>query len=202
MAFGSSTFSDIGGAVSDLFASSGDKAKAQGDFIEAKDYSLASDLATQNEKFAETSTAIKQAQLDRSIYQTIGGQQADVAGAGFAQSGSAIDLLRSSAQQGALTKAVAGQQGLIQEAGYKEQAESYANMSQAATIAGNAENDAAKGSMIGGIIKGIAGVASIVAAPFTGGASLALDAAVGLGGILQNSAGDAIQDSVQDAVEG
>lgn len=161
MAFGSSTVSDIGGAVSDLFASSGDKAKAQGDFIEAKDYSLASDLATQNEQFAETSTAIKQAQLDRSIYQTIGGQKADVAGAGFAESGSALDLLRSSAQQGALTKAVAGQQGLIQEAGYKEQAESYANMSQAATIAGNAENNAAIGADIGAAFKGAAAIATL-----------------------------------------
>jgi len=191
VAFGSSTFSDIGGAVSDLFASSGDKAKAQGDFIEAKDYSLASDLATQNEQFAETSTAIKQAQLDRSIYQTIGGQRADVAGAGFAESGSAIDLLRSSAQQGALTKAVAGQQGLIQEAGYKEQAESYANMSQAATIAGNAENDAAKGSILGAVFKG----ASAVAGLFTGGASFAI------GDLIPGALGDSIQDTVQDLTE-
>lgn len=200
MAFGSGTLTDIGGAVSDLFAASGDRAKAQGDFIEAKDYTLASDLATQNEKFTETSTAIKQAQLDRQIYQTIGGQKADVAGAGFAASGSSLDLLRSSAQQGALTKAVAGEQGLIQEAGYQEQATSYQNMSQAATIAGNAENSAANGATIGGIIKGVGAVASIVAAPFTGGASLA--AATAIGGLLESPAGDAFQDTVQDAVEG
>jgi hypothetical protein len=54
------TFTDFGGAASDLFASFADKAKAQGDFAEAKNYGLASDLATQNEKFTETSTAIKE----------------------------------------------------------------------------------------------------------------------------------------------
>jgi hypothetical protein len=47
---------------------------------------------------------------------TLGGQEADVAGAGFSEGGSALDLLRSSASQGALTHAVLGQQGLITEA--------------------------------------------------------------------------------------
>jgi hypothetical protein len=164
MAFGASTFSDIGGAASDLFAGFGDKAKAAGDFSEAKSYDMATALALQNEKFTETSTAIKEAQQQRSLTQTIGGQQADVAGAGFAESGSALDLLRDSASQGALTHAVLGQQGLITEAGYNEQAQSYQNMSQAATTAGNAANDASTFADVTGIIKGVAAVASV----FTG----------------------------------
>lgn len=161
MAFGSSTLTDFAGAVSDLFGSSADKAKAQGDFIEAQNYTLASQLATQNEQFTETSTAIKEVQADRQLYMTLGTERADTAGAGFANSGSAIDLLRSSAQQGALNKAVLGQQGLITEAGYQEQATSYTNMAQAATIAGNAENQAADASTITGIIKGVAGIATL-----------------------------------------
>lgn len=161
MAFGSSTFADLGGAVSDLFNSSAHKYKAQGDLIEAQNYDLASELATQNEKFTETSTAIKQAQLDRSIYQTIGGQQADVAGAGFAESGSALDLMRDSAAQGALTKAVAGQQGLITEAGYTEAAKSYSNMADAARMAASAENNASTGSIFTGAIKGVAALATL-----------------------------------------
>lgn len=161
MAFGASTFTSLGGAVSDLFAAQGDKTKAQGDFLEAKNYDLASTLALQNEKFTETSTAIKQAQNDRSIYQTIGGEQADIAGGGFTASGSSLDLLRDSAAQGALTKAVASQQGLITEAGYTEQAESYQNLSKAATMAGNAENNAATGADISGVLKGIAGIATL-----------------------------------------
>jgi len=156
------TFSDFGGAASDLFASFGDKAKAQGDFAEAKAYGLASDLATQNEQFTETSTAIKEAQQQREMMQTLGGQQADVASAGFAASGSALDLLRDSASQGALTHAVLGQQGLITEAGYNEQAQSYKIMQGAANDAGNAENSAATFAEISGGIKAIAGIATLL----------------------------------------
>lgn len=158
---GKDTFADIGGAVSDLFAAEGHRSKAQGDLLEKQNYLLASDLALQNEKFTETSTAIKQSQLDRSIYQTIGGQQADVAGAGFGASGSALDLLRDSASQGALTKAVAAQQGLITEAGYEEQSKTAQNMAQAAQVAADAENKAAFGADITGAIKGVAAIATL-----------------------------------------
>lgn len=181
MAFGAATFTAFGGAASDLFAGFGDKAKAQGDFAEAKEYTLASELATQNEKFTETSTAIKEAQQSRELTQTLGGQQADVAGAGFAESGSSLDLLRDSASQGALTHAVLGQQGLITEAGYTEQAKSYADMSAAATAAGNAANDASVFADITGGIKAIAGFATL------GGSDAIAD-------FLPDSVNDAIQD--------
>lgn len=174
MAFGAGTITSLSGAVGDLFAASGHRAKAQGDRVEAQNYDLASELAAQNAKFTETSTAIKEAQIDRENYKVIGGQQADVASAGFASSGSALDLMRDSAQQGALTHAVAGEQGLITEAGYQEQAQSYTNMSTAARMAADAEDNAATGSTITGILKGVAAVASIGLAPFTGGASLAV----------------------------
>lgn len=175
MAFGGGTITDVSGAVSDLFAASADRSKAtglrlkaQGDALEGQNYDLAADLAGQNEKFAETSTAIKQAQNDRSIYQTIGGIQADVAGAGFASSGSSLDLLRDSASQGALTKAVAGQQGLITEAGYTEQQQSYQNLSKAAgiavqadNVAANAADTAATGADITAGLKGAAAIATL-----------------------------------------
>jgi hypothetical protein len=69
--------------------------------------------------------------------------------------------LRDSASQGALTHAVLGQQGLITEAGYQEQATSYQNMATAATNAGNAGNDAATFADITGGIKMIAGMATM-----------------------------------------
>jgi hypothetical protein len=190
MAFGPGTINDIGGAVSDLFAASADRSKAAGDRIVAQDYDLASSLATQNEKFTETSTAIKQAQNDRQIYGAMGGITADTAGAGFAASGSSLDILRDSASQGALTKAVAGQQGLITEAGYTEQATSYTNMAAAANMAANAEDKAAEGADIGAVFKGVAAVASLftggAAAPpaaVTGGALSAVGDPNGIGGL-------------------
>lgn len=161
MAFGNATFTDAAGAVSDLFAADADRSKAAGDRIEGTDYDLASSLATQNEKFTETSTQIKQAQLDRSIYQATSGVTADTAGSGFSASGSSLDVLRDSASQGALTKAVGQQQGLITDAGYTEQATSYANMGQAARMAADAEDKAAEGADITAGIKGVAAIATL-----------------------------------------
>jgi hypothetical protein len=161
MAFGAGTITSVGGAVSDLFSADAHRTKAQGLRLEAGNYDLASGFATENEKFVEQSTAIKQSQLDRSNYLTLGGQAADVAGAGFSSSGSAIDLMRDSAAQGALTKAVGEQQGLIQEEGYKVQAETYTNMGKAAQLAASAEDEAATASMWSAGFKGAAAVASI-----------------------------------------
>jgi hypothetical protein len=166
--------SDAGGAVSDLFGAFGDfeksgsyDLKAQGDALQAKNYGLAADLAGQNEKFTETSTAIKLAQINRSNTMQIGQTTADVAGAGFANSGSALDILRDSAGQGALTKAVAGQQGLITEAGYHEQEESFTNMQQAAILAEQEDKNAASAANFAGVGSAISGV-------FKAGATLAV----------------------------
>jgi hypothetical protein len=161
MAFGNSTFSDLSGAVGDLFAAEGHRLKAEGNRVEAENYDLASDLSLKNARYTEQSTAIKQAQLDRENYKVLGGQAADVAGAGFAASGSALDLMRESASQGALTKAVGQQQGLITEEGYQEQAQSYQNMAKAARLAAEAEDNAATGSEITGAIKGVASIATL-----------------------------------------
>src|ERR1019366_2908418 len=47
---------------------------------------------------------------------------------GFGEGGSGGDILRSSASEGALNRAVLVQQGHITEAGYQEQADSYTAM--------------------------------------------------------------------------
>lgn len=64
---------------------------------------------------------------------------------------------------------VLGQQGLITEAGYNEQAQSYQTMQKAANDAGNAENDAAGFATFTGIIKGVSALASLATGlPLTG----------------------------------
>src|ERR1700736_2333390 len=117
MALSGATFSDFGGAVSDLFAASADRTKAAGLRIEGQEYTLAAGLATQNAQYTQIATGIKEFQAQRDIFQTLGKQQADVASSGFQEAGSALDLLRDSATQGALNQAVIGAQGQIQEAG-------------------------------------------------------------------------------------
>lgn len=161
MAFGTGTISSIGGAVQDIFGSQAHELKAQGLRLEKQNYEDAAGFADKNAEFTRISTGIKLAQQDREIYKTLGGAQADIAGAGFAMAGSALDVLRDSASQGALMKAVAGEQGLIQEEGYQVQSRSYLNMSKAAELAAKAEDTAADASMWSAGFKGLNAVASI-----------------------------------------
>jgi hypothetical protein len=141
-----STFSDIGGGISDLFAIGADKAKAQGDRFEAANYDLASKYALQEEAFTKESTAIQGMQAERQMYGSMSQTKADIAGGGFAASGSGLDILAQSASQGALQQAVIQRQGLITEQGYQEQAQSYQNMEAAANMAAGAEDKAAVGA--------------------------------------------------------
>jgi len=188
MAFGAGTINSLGAAANDLFSIDTHRTKAQGLRLEAKNYDLASEYAIKNEKFTEVSTAIKQAQTDREIYKTIGGQQADVAGAGFAASGSALDLMRDSASQGALVKAVGAAQGLITEEGYRVQAESYKNMGEAARLAAQSEDNAADNAPLAAVFHAAAGIASIfspvsIDTPTGYGASSSMGDPTGLGGL-------------------
>ena len=161
MALSGATFSDFGGAVSDLFSASGDRFKAQGDLLEAQSYRSAAALARQNEAFTVESTGIQQAQQQRQAFLGIGSEQAAIAGSGLSEAGSALDLLRSSNQQAALQKAVLGQQGLITEASYDQQAKSFDMMASAADVAAQAANQAGQGADISALIKGAAGVGSL-----------------------------------------
>lgn len=169
MAFGNSTFSNVAGAVGDIFGGQSTAAslrlRAQGDLAEAGNYDLAADLARRNRDFTATSTAIKTTQAQRQEYMGIGALTSDVAGAGFTMSGTALDLLRDSMSQGALTRQVITQQGLMTEAGQEEQAQAYANMAYAARQAAASEesmaSSATRNSLITGGIKGLAGLATL-----------------------------------------
>jgi hypothetical protein len=167
MAFGNQTFTDASAAVGDLLNSQSTAAslrlKAEGDVVEGENYTEASELAEQNEKFTEISTAAQETMAQRNIYKGIGAQTADVAGAGFAESGSALDLLRESASQGGLQKALISTQGLVTEAGYQEQATSYANLASYAGTAAATENSLANKAVETGEITGGINAAAAIA---------------------------------------
>lgn len=145
---GGLNFGLIGSGISDLFG-------AAGDADEANAYAKASTLATQNAAYAKESTGLQETQASRQIYQTIGTQQAQVAGAGFGKGGSSQELLRSSQSQGELTKQVIGVQGNINVAGYQAQADAYTAQKQAAEAATNS-------GIFGGITNILGGVASLI----------------------------------------
>lgn len=129
---------DIGGAVSDLFG-------AAGSTQAASSYGTAAKIALSNEALTKRSTAIQAQQQDISTFKVLGTETADVAGAGFTQGGSAGDLLRSSAQQAALSKQLIVNQGNITAQGYQQQAAAYEGQEQASKTQ-------AAGQGIGGLL--------------------------------------------------
>ena len=156
----SGVFSGAGSAATDIFAGFGDYTKMAGDYAEAANYNLAASYANQEAAFVKQSTAIQEYQQQREVTLSLGKTAAETAGAGFAASGSSLDILRDSAAQGALQRAVIGEQGLITEAGYKEQAQSYENMANAAMKAAGAANQAATGQFVAAGLHGLGSIAS------------------------------------------
>jgi hypothetical protein len=186
-------------AASAQAAGQADILQGQGAAIEGQSYGQAASLAALNAQYTAQSTAIQEAQASRTLFTTLGTQAATAAGAGSSGGGSAADILRNSSQQGALNAAVLQQQGLITEAGYTEQAASYNLMQSAANVTQQADivsaqgeeqaaseyqteagliGESATGDYISAALAGITGVAEIGLAPFTGGASVAVGAAV------------------------
>src|ERR1700686_3217092 len=142
-------FGDFGAAASDLFSADAlrskssadlasaaaarvggqaDRIKSQGDLVEGAAYGEAGALAHLNAQYTAQSTASQPAQAARALFGTMGAIRSDVASSGFGEGGSAGDILRDSASQGALSRAVLNQQGVITEAGYKEQADSFRSL--------------------------------------------------------------------------
>lgn len=136
--------SGVGAAVSDIFG-------AIGASQSASSYSQASAYAAENAELAQVQTQIQEQQQQRQIYQVLGQQQADIGGAGLSNSGTALDLMRSSAMQGEVSKAMISEQGQITSMAYQEQAGLYSGLAGAASAS-------ATGQAIGGALN-LAGAA-------------------------------------------
>lgn len=169
-----SSVSSFGAGLSDLFQASGDMSKATGDLAEAANYDLAAKFAGQEAEFTKESTAIQSMQAERAMYSSMSQTRADIAGGGFAASGSGLDILAQSASQGALSQAVIQRQGLITEQGFLEQQQSYLNMESAADMAASAEKKAAGGADIGAALQFGAGAANFASKAWPALAALAL----------------------------
>jgi len=137
-------FGGLGSAASSIFG-------GIGDLEEGAAYGKAAEYAGQNAELEKQSTDIQEFQAQRKITQTLGGQQAEVASAGFASSGSSLDLLHASAAQGNLTKNLISIQGQVNENGYLEAQAQYKGMADAATMAGI-------GGIVGGVLGGIGSI--------------------------------------------
>ncbi len=133
-----SVFGDLGGAVSSLFGAKAAKKQASS-------YNEASRIALENVGITRSATALKALTEERDISRTLGTQRAQVGGAGFAESGSALDLLSASATRGALTKAMTEEQGAVTANSFLEQSGLYKGLAESA-------NASATGQTIGGVL--------------------------------------------------
>ncbi|MDR3562043.1 MAG: hypothetical protein P4N59_11495 [Negativicutes bacterium] len=140
--------SDIGGAVSDLFQS-----QAYGDSVQG--YEASANQAFLNAKVAQSSANVNNAIELRTVTQGVGTTAADLAGAGFADSGTGLALVQSSAEQGAQGEAVTALNGQNQVNNYNAQGQAY--LAEAA-----AAKAAQSGSIFGGIFSAISAVASFL----------------------------------------
>lgn len=147
ISFGTDTIQSFGGAAKSLFGGFGAQASA-------KSLRQAAGIMGENVDLARENTAVQTRQAERKGQQAIGGQQADVAAAGFSSSGSALDLLRSSTEEAAMTAALTHLQGEIDVNSYKAQQTSFLGQADAA-------DQEAKGSFIGSAFNLVAGIASI-----------------------------------------
>ncbi len=143
-----------------------DRAKARGFGLESTAYTQAAGYAQGNVDLAEEAKAIKNYQTMRHVAAVEGSQKAAVGGAGFAESGTALSLLKDSAAQGALASGLVNVQGEIQAQGYRaQQASDLAlsnealNAQAAAKHAASAAEDQGIFGLIGGIAKG--GIAAL-----------------------------------------
>lgn len=143
----SDTGSSLGGAVSSIFGAIA--AGKEEDLYRGK----AEEAITERD-VTEDSERLQQYAASRKIAETLGAQQAATAAAGFQESGSALDLLRESTTQGALTHATLQMQAGIKEAGYTAENKAAENEASAAGVAGLSDT-------FGAVIKGVTGAAQL-----------------------------------------
>ncbi len=142
------------GVASSLFGAKGkhDAASAEQEGLRIR--------AQQSEKSADitaTGTDIRVAQQERSAFKVLGGIRAAAGASGVKQSGSVLDIIRSSTAEAALDKGLITTQGAIDEGGFRAEAAE-------ARVGVQAAGKKKTGSIIGGVL----GVASSLLGSFGG----------------------------------
>lgn len=141
---------DYFGAAEDLFQGVGDVFSG---FSEAAGSKQAAKFYGEAATYSEDAGQIRGIMLRRQAFQTIGGAQADVASSGLKMSGTAQEVMRSSAQQASLSQAVNNINTQIQVGSYQAQEAS--------------ANAAAKAQEGGGILGGIGSIIGAAASIFS-----------------------------------
>jgi hypothetical protein len=110
-------------------------------------------LAEEGARITEAGTTLDLSRMTRAGFKTQGAIQAGAGASGLKTSGSALDVLRSSAANIALDKQLRGMQGALDAMGYKSRAIDYRAQAAGAKAEGNA-------GLAQGILKGASGLLS------------------------------------------
>lgn len=159
--------------------------EAGGQLAEAGQYDIATAISNQNAAIAQISGTIQQYQTSRQLLRTVGQQRSGYASGGFMDSGTAMDVARSSLQQGVLQNQITGLNASLEAGGYFAQAAASAaeattartasatsttNATNATNLANLSNNSAvATGNFInsipgaGGILSQVPGASQILA---------------------------------------
>ena len=127
---------DYGGAAVDIFGAASAGIQAYGSFQAQSAYKESAATDIEQAGLALQRSQIQEAQIGRQLALTQGGAAAAITSNGFNLSGSGLDILRANAQQGALAQATTGEQGLIQQQQYLQQASAAKAAANQAGIAG------------------------------------------------------------------
>lgn len=152
---------DLSGAVSSIFSGFGSQIAAGASRRSAQQYRDNAQNIETDKGLVEMGNRVKEFQANRTLENAVGSTQAAVAGNGFSNSGSGLDILRESATQGAITVNTTGVQDQMQLNDMERKAQAYLTEAQNAEDTAKAQDLAADGSFLGGALKGIGAVANL-----------------------------------------
>lgn len=139
----------LGGATSFL----GGNAEAKGYKAAAKGYNAAATSAQTNAVLSDASTRITLGQFARKTQQVLGGQRADIAQSGLKEAGSAYDVIRMSAQNASLDKALIQLKGNMDVNDWLAKSAGYTGQAEQATAQAKSSKSSGIGGLLGGVLK-------------------------------------------------
>lgn len=146
-------FDGLGGAVDTIFGGLGAFDTAKGYKSQAKGYERAAEISRINRGISQQASDIEMVQAERDIYRTTGAQTAAIGANNLSATGSALDILKDSAQQGSMTRQLLGRQSAIQDLAYEQEELSFLGQAEAAKAAAKSSKKSGIGGLISGGIK-------------------------------------------------
>jgi hypothetical protein len=168
-----------GGVAQDLAAANAAGSTAQEQAVASGEFGAAANIAFQNSQEASAAGKLQQVQNARKVFQVSGAGIAAAAGNGERMSGSAMNILRNSHEQGTIAGQLIGTQTQIEVNGYIDQMNADFAQQQQADEMKKAAEEQKKGDFMGAIIHGVELVGAAVATVYTGGAAAPLLVAAG-----------------------